>query len=69
MSHQPSVVSHGRHQRPSPADDRSCNVVVFGLPENRSLSESKKVFDEMLEFLSGKPIQIEDMFHLGKYVP
>ena len=69
MSHQPSVVSHRGHQRPSPADDRSCNVILFGLPENRSLSESKKVVDEMHEFLSGKRIQIKDIFRLGKYEP
>ena len=69
VSRQPSVVSHRHPQRPSPADDRSCNVILFGLPENRSLFESKKVVDEMLEFLSGKPIQIKDMFRLGKYVP
>ena len=69
VSRQPSVVSHRHPQRPSPADDRSCNVILFGLPENRSLFESKKVVDEMLEFLSGKPIQIKNMFRLGKYVP
>ena len=54
---------------PSSADDRSCNVILFGLPEGRSLVESKKVVDEVLEFISGKPIQIKDMFRLGKYIP
>ena len=70
-SHPPSVVSRKCYvsQRPSPsADDRSCNVILFGLPEGRSLVESKKVVDEILELLSGKPIQIKDMFRLGKYV-
>ena len=46
----------------SSADDRSWNVILFGLPEGRSLVESKKVVDEVLEFLSGKPIQIKDIF-------
>ena len=50
------------------ADDCSCNVVLFGLPEGRSLVESKKVVDEILEFLSGKSIQIKDMFRLGKFI-
>ena len=70
-SHPPSVVSRKSYvsQRPSPsADDRSCNVILFGLPEGRSLVESKKVVDEILELLSGKPIEIKDMFRLGKYV-
>ena len=52
----------------SSANDRSCNVVLFGLPEGRSLVESKKVVDEILEFLSGKSIQIKDMFRLGKFI-
>ena len=52
----------------SSANDRSCNVVLFGLPEGRSLVESKKVVDEILEFLSGKSIQIKYMFRLGKSI-
>ena len=52
----------------SSANDRSCNVVLFGLPEGRSFVESKKVVDEILEFLSGKSIQIKDMFRLGKFI-
>lgn len=51
------------------ADDRSCNVILFGLPEGKSLVESKKLVDEVLEYLSGKHIQIKDMFRLGKYNP
>ena len=37
----------------SSANDRFCNVVLFGLSEGRSLVELKKVVDE---FLSGKSI-------------
>ena len=29
---------------------------------------SKKIVDEILEFVSGKSVQIKDMFRLGKYV-
>ena len=47
-----------------PLDDRTSNL---GLPEGSSLVETKKNVDEMLEFLSGKPIQIRDSFRLGKY--
>ena len=49
-----------------PLDDRTSNLILFGLPES-SLVETKKNVDEMLEFLSGKPIQIRDIFRLGKY--
>ena len=50
-----------------PLDDRTSNLILFGLPEGSSLVETKKNVDEMLEFLSGKPIQIRDIFRLGKY--
>ena len=56
-------------QRNASVDDRSCNVIsLFGLPGGKSLFESKKVVDEILDFLSGQPVQIRDMFRLGKYV-
>ena len=52
----------------SSADDCSCNVVLFCLFEGRSLVELKMVVDEIFEFLSGKSIQIKDMFRLGKFI-
>ena len=45
------------------------NLVLFGLPENHSLIESKEIVDEVLEFLAGKPVIIRDMFRLGKVNP
>ena len=53
-------------QRPSSADERASNLILFGLLEGKSLVESKKVFDEILKFVSGKSVQIKDMFRLGK---
>ena len=50
-----------------PLDDRTSNLILFGLPEGSSLVETKKNVDEVLKFLSGKPIQIRDIFRLGKY--
>ena len=47
---------------------RVYNIILFGLPEGKSLVESKMVFDEILEFVSGKSVEIKDMFRLGKYV-
>ena len=70
-SHHPPVTSRKVcvSPRSSPStDDRSCNVILFGLPEGRSLVESKMLVDEVLEFLSGKHIPIKDVFCLGKYV-
>ena len=70
-SHHPPVTSRKVYVSPrsSPStDDRSCNVILFGLPEGRSLVESKLLVDEVLEFLSGKHIPIKDVFRLGKYV-
>ena len=64
----PVIVRKNSVSHSSSANDRSCNVVLFGLPERRSLVESKKVVDEILEFLSGKSIQIKDMFRLGKFI-
>ena len=39
---------------------------MFGLSETHSLIESKEIVDDLLEFLAGKPVQIRDMFRLGK---
>ena len=34
--------------------ERDANLVLFGLPENHSLIESKEIVDEVLDFLAGK---------------
>ena len=46
-------------------DGRESNVVLFGVPENRSIVEVKSIIDEIFEFLTGKQIQIKDLFRLG----
>ena len=46
---------------------RESNLILFGLPENRNIVDSKAIVDEMLEFLSGNSIQIKDMFRLGRF--
>ena len=43
--------------RSSSADERASNIVLFGLPEGKSLVESKKVVDEILEFVAGKSVK------------
>ena len=69
--HHPPVTSRKVYVSPrsSPStDNRSCNVILFDLPEGRSLVKSKMLVDEVLEFLSGKHIPMKDVFRLGKYV-
>lgn len=45
---------------------REYNLISFGLPENNSLLELKSTVDELLEFLAGSPIKVNDLFQLGK---
>ena len=65
-SHPPSV--QPKSTWPPPSDDsRASNVVLFGLPEGKSIFESKAVVDEVFEFLTGRPVAIKDIFRLGKF--
>ena len=52
---------------PFSSESRDCNLILFGLPETKSIVDSKEYVDEMLEFLVGKPVIVKDMFRLGKY--
>ena len=65
-SHPPSV--QPKSTRPPPSDDsRASNVVLFGLPQGKSIFESKAVVDEVFEFLAGRLVAIKDIFRLGKF--
>ena len=55
--------SQGKHRD----DFRDSNVIIFGLPERKSIVETKADVDEVFEFLAGKPIEIKDLFCLGKF--
>ena len=48
-------------------DDRVLNLILFGLPESRSIIDLNKTVDEI--FLAEKPVQIKDLFRLGKRNP
>ena len=54
---------------PFSPDPRDCNLVLFGLPESRSIVDTKESVDEMLQFLAGESVLMKDLFRLGKYVP
>ena len=48
-------------------DERHLNLILFGLPKSRSIIDLKKTVNEILEFLADRPVQIKDMFRLGKW--
>ena len=42
-----------------PSGDPECNLILFGLPESRSIFETKDSMDEIMEFLAGKEIPVK----------
>ena len=50
-------------------DDRVLNLILFGLPESRSIIDLKKTVDEIFEFIVEIPVQIKDLFRFGKRNP
>ena len=62
LSTQKSVTS-----RPPISDNRESNLILFGVPEEGSIVEAKRTVDEVFEFLSGKQVQIKDIFRLGRF--
>ena len=49
--------------------DRSTNIIVFGLPECSSLSETKSEVDKLLHFVTSKDVPWSDAFRLGRRNP
>ncbi len=47
--------------------ERSNNLVLFGLPEVDSLHTLRSSVDELLCFLLGKSVPLNDMFRLGRF--
>ena len=56
-----SRVSHA-----SASVDRRDNLIVFGLTETQSMSDTMDSVQKMLEFVIGRPTQVKDLFRLGK---
>ena len=48
-------------------DDRSLNVIVFGVPEDRSATVWRKTVDDALEHVLGHAADVIDMFHPGRF--
>ena len=49
-------------RQPMQLGSRDLNVVLFGLPENGSIVDDKRIVDEALEFLVDMAVDIRDMF-------
>ena len=47
--------------------DRSRNVILFGVPENRNLLDTENLVSHALEFAVGRKIDLVDCRRLGKY--
>lgn len=67
-SHTPvNIASSVQPKLPAWDDSRAPNVILFGLPEGKSIFKSKAVVDEVFEFLAGQQVLIKDIFRLGKF--
>ena len=51
---------------PTVLPDRSAKLILFGLPQSHSLSETQAIVADILEHLAGRPIAIKDFFRLGR---
>lgn len=49
------------------ASDRSLNVIIHGVCENRDISIWKQTVDEILSFIVGRSVEIVSVFRLGKF--
>ena len=53
----------------TPTDDRSANIIVFGLTEDRNSSVWNAVLSNALEHVAGRSVEITDAFRIGKFNP
>ncbi len=63
-SHSPPVSPPPRPKLP--AQNRSGNIIMFGLPESNSLGDLRKSVDEVLSFLTGTEVPLNDLYRLGR---
>jgi len=48
--------------------DRSMNLVVFGVAENRDATIWRRKIDQILQFVTGNNVDTVDMFRIGRFV-
>jgi hypothetical protein len=53
----------------TPTDDRSANIIVFGLTEDRNSSVWNAILSNALEHVAGRSVEITDAFRIGKFNP
>jgi hypothetical protein len=49
--------------------DRSLNIVLFGVPEERDVSVWRRNVDDILHYVTGHNVDVGDAFRLGRYNP
>jgi hypothetical protein len=52
---------------PAPIDDRSANVIIFGLAEDKNSSVWNATLSKVLQHVAGRPVDIVDAFRIGKF--
>jgi hypothetical protein len=52
---------------PAPTDDRSTNIIVFGLAEDRNISVWNATLSNALTHVAGRPVEIVNAFRIGKF--
>jgi len=61
------------HTPPSTATpdsrDRSMNIVVFGIAEDRSAANWRQKVDDALRFVLGHDVDVTDMYRVGRFAP
>jgi hypothetical protein len=62
------VYSSPRVEQKSYVDDRSMNVMVFGVAENEDARVWRRVVDRPLQFVAGREVDMKDMLRIGRYV-
>lgn len=67
-----SLGAHSIHEPENIVDrstnaDRQLNIVLFGVPENRDASVWRHSVDDILRYLIGNPVDISDLFRLGRF--
>ncbi len=54
------------HRASVSGSDRLSRLILFGLEEKTSISETKEAVDEVLQFLAGCPVSVNDLVRLGR---
>jgi hypothetical protein len=61
------VYTSPREERKSHDVDRSMNVMVFGVAENKDVRVWRRVVDRALQFVVGHVVDVKDMLRVGRY--